>query len=351
MTSIDDYIISPQTTVVQAMQKIDAGSRGIAYICQDDVLQAAVTDGDIRRFILQKGDLNAPIAFIANKNVKFLVDVSAVYAITFMKNNNVDSIPIVNAQNKIKTIVFLDGEQVFRKATLNTPVVIMAGGKGTRLLPYTQVLPKPLIPIGEKTITEHIMDRFKAFGCTDFHLIVNYKRNLMKAYFQDDRYDQSISFIDETEFLGTGGGLSLLSGQFKDTFFMTNCDVLIEDDYADILQHHKKHNNMLTMVCATKNINIPYGTVDVDSDGCIVAMQEKPVIAMKTNTGFYVIEPKFLEFIPQNTFIHITDVIQSCIKKKIKIGVYSINEHAWLDMGEFDELDIMRSRLEDGSLL
>lgn len=347
MSSFDQYISTTHYSILEVMDKIDKGARGVVYICNEEILLAVVTDGDIRRFILKNGDLNTSIEHIANTNVKYLINTTADAAIRYMQENNITSVPIVDEKKRIKSIVFLKGEQVYKNTGLNIPVVIMAGGKGTRLLPYTQVLPKPLIPIGEKTITEHIMGKFMAFGCNDFYLIVNYKRNLMKAYFQDNEYEQSIKFIDEYEYLGTGGGLKLLDRKLNKTFFMTNCDVLIEGDYAEILHYHKIRKNILTMVCAVKEITIPYGTVSLDACGMIVDMQEKPTVSMTTNTGFYIIEPEFLNYIPNNTFIHITDVIQSCIDKKIKIGAYTISEKLWLDMGEFDELGKMKKILNE----
>src|SRR5699024_5031742 len=121
------------------------------------------------------------------------------------------------------TIHFLYDYKPIGNAKLNVPVVIMAGGKGTRLYPYTQILPKPLIPIGDKTITEVIMDYFEAYGCKHFDMIVNYKKNFIKSFFIDNETKRDVSFIEEEEFLGTGGGLKLLEGRYKDTFFVTNC--------------------------------------------------------------------------------------------------------------------------------
>lgn len=344
---IEKYIVSPDITVLDTMEFIDINARGIAYICEYGILQSVATDGDIRRFILKNGDLNTYVGSIGNKNVKFCVNVTVAQAKLYMIENAITSVPIVDENKKIISIVFLEGQQFYKSTSLNVPVVIMAGGKGARLLPYTQVLPKPLIPIGEKTITEHIMDKFKVFGCLNFYLIVNYKRNLIKAYFQDNEYDQQINFIEESEFLGTGGGLKLLASKLNQTFFMTNCDVLIEGDYSDILDYHKKENNLLTMVCSTKRITIPYGTVSINDNGSIISMQEKPTLSMVTNTGLYIIEPEFLQYIPYNQFIHITDVIQLCIDAGLKIGAYPISEQAWLDMGAHEELSKMQNRLHD----
>ena len=177
-------------------------------------------------------------------------------------------------------------------------------------------------------------------------MIVNYKRNLIKAYFQDPSLEYNIKFIDEEQFMGTGGGLKLLSGKVRSTFILTNCDILVEADYKKILDCHWKNKNMLTMVCAKKTVQIPYGTVEVDEKGNITQLIEKPTYHISTNTGFYVIEPEFLDEIPENQFVHITDIIQKCIDEGKKIGTYLIDEKSWLDMGQFDELEHMKSVLE-----
>lgn len=343
---ISDFIVSPNTSVIEAMKQIDRNSQGIVYICHDEKIVGVVTDGDIRRFILKNGDLKQPVVEIANRNPKYLRVEEKNKADAMMKKYNIRSLPILNSELKIIEICFLNGSKENEKPNLGIPVVIMAGGKGTRLFPYTQILPKPLIPIGEKTITEYIMERFSAYGCTHFDMIVNYKKNFIKSYFLDNENIWDISFVDETEFLGTGGGLKLLEGRYTSTFFMSNCDILVEDDYSEILRFHQEKKNLVTMICAVKQTTIPYGTVDVSDNGQALCLNEKPELSFITNTGFYVLEPDFLERIPANTYIHITDVIQNCINQGERVGVYPIPEEHWLDMGQLDELERMRKRLQ-----
>jgi len=223
--------------------------------------------------------------------------------------------------------------------------VIMAGGKGTRLAPYTDVLPKPLIPIGDKTITEHIVEKFMDFGCNDFTMIINHKRGLIKAYYNETPIKGSMHFVEEVQFNGTGGGLKLLEDMHKKTFFMSNCDVLIDADYEDILRHHKKSEAIVTMVCALKRITVPYGTVELDGIGRPMKLVEKPEYPLLTNAGLYVIEPEFLSYIPTDTFIHITDIIQQMIDADRPVSVYPIGEADWMDMGQLDELKGMKKRL------
>lgn len=222
----------------------------------------------------------------------------------------------------------------------------MAGGKGTRLHPYTQILPKPLIPIGNQTITEHIMERFEQYQCSHFDMIINYKKNFIRSYFQDNEIKRNVDFIEEPEFWGTAGGLKLLEGKYKSTFFVSNCDVLIDADYKDIYNVHKQEKNIITLVCAKKKIVIPYGTVSVNEKNEILEFKEKPEYTFLTNTGLYLVEPEFLKMIPEQTFIHITDVIQKCMNAKKKVGTYIIDEENFMDMGQLRELEQMREKLK-----
>ena len=175
-------------------------------------------------------------------------------------------------------------------------------------------------------------------------MIVNYRKEFIKAYFQEEGKAE-IRFIDEEKFLGTGGGLHLLKGMIRDTFFLSNCDILVEADYSNIYRRHKEQGNLVTVVCARKKVEIPYGTVEISEDGRIEKLKEKPVYHFNTSTGLYMIEPEFIEQIPENTFIHITDVIQICMEQGKRIGAYLIEEENWMDMGQLEEMERMKEQL------
>lgn len=225
----------------------------------------------------------------------------------------------------------------------------MAGGLGKRLYPYTKILPKPLIPIGEIPISEHIINRFNKYGCKEFFLIVNHKKNMIKAYYNEIEKDYSISYADEDEDkpLGTGGGLSLLKGKINSTFILSNCDILIKEDYEKIYNHHKVEKNLITMVCSLKHIKIPYGVINTNEKGEIEDMKEKPEISIFANTGMYIVEPEVLNLIEENKFVGFPDIIKRVMDEGKKVGIYPISENAWLDMGQLDEMEEMRSRLEN----
>lgn len=342
---LERFIVSEDASVIETMEKININSMQVAFVCEQGMMRAVVTDGDIRRHILRGGSLDEKIQRIANYHPHYIIDTALVDTKEFMLEHSINAVPIINKDGRLLSIEFLNKKIVYDNTSLHIPVVIQAGGKGTRLKPYTQILPKPLIPIGDKTIIELIMERFERFSCDNFAVIVNYKKNFIKAYFTDSETKRNISFIDETVFMGTGGGLKLLAGKFSSTFFMSNCDIIIEEDYSKILAYHNERHNIITMLCAMKNFTIPYGTVEIDNDGHVLSLKEKPNYSFMTNTGFYVIEPRFLEKIPDNTFIHITDLIQKCINDGENVGMYPISENAWMDMGQMEELEKMRERL------
>ena len=341
---IENFTVSQEDTVEHILNVVNKGGRGIAFICDKNKLIAVVTDGDIRRYIMRGGNLKSRVHGIANYYPKciFIETLFKTNIFEYMKENRISAVPIVNKNKEIIQVMMLNGDIIYRKPLIKNDVIVMAGGKGTRLLPYTKILPKPLMPVGEKTILELIFEQFLPFGFRKFFLILNYKKELIKAYFNELDVKYPIEFINETEYLGTGGGIKLLEGKIKETFFLTNCDILISEDYAEILKYHKKQSNIITLVCANNKFTIPYGTVELTKNGYVNALKEKPTFSFLSNSGLYVIEPRFFNYIKKEQFVHITDVIQTCIQAGEKVGVYSINEDAWMDMGQLESLETMR---------
>jgi len=257
-------------------------------------------------------------------------------------------LPVVDINERITSIIFWDDyelESNKAKGSLDLPVVIMAGGVGSRLYPYTKILPKPLIPIGDLPIVERIINKFQEFGCKDYYLTVNYKKNMIKSYFEDLDKNYEVSYIEEDKPLGTGGSLYFLKDIINKPFFLSNCDILVDADYESIYNYHKKCNNLITMICAIKNVVIPYGVVELSDNGKIDNMVEKPEFSFLTNTGMYLVEPEVLQKISENKFINFPDIIEELRNKGENIGVYPITEKCWMDMGQLDEMENMAKRL------
>ena len=304
------------------------------------------SNGDMRTFFLRGGELSSSICDAMNKNPKLYRSIEEI------EEERITTIrvlyPIIDENNKIKDILdydFLDKEEKINDSLANIPLVIMAGGRGTRLYPYTQILPKPLIPIGDLTITERIIQGFQKYGCKDVLMVLNYKANMIRAYMNDLDKKFSIDFVQEDKFLGTAGGLRLLKNKIHSTFFLSNCDILIDADLECIYKTHKTKGNKITFVCCMKDVIIPYGVVETDEEGFIVDMKEKPCFSFLINTGLYMIEPEVIDDISEDEFIHLPELAQRYLDRGEKVGVFPISEKSWMDMGQFSEMENMMKQL------
>nr|WP_309098441.1 sugar phosphate nucleotidyltransferase [Fredinandcohnia onubensis] len=332
--------------MLEAMELLDRVAKKVLFVVRQGQFVAAITDGDIRRWILKKGNLDAKVKEIANYNPKFINEKDKMSAKEIMRELSIEALPVLNEDKDIVSVVFWNDDEIQQSKDLYIPVVIMAGGLGTRLYPYTKILPKPLIPIGELPIVEHIINRFNEYGADQFFLIVNHKKNMIKAYFNEIEKNYEVNYADEDLPLGTGGGLSLLKGKINSTFILTNCDILIEEDYEKIYDYHKKENNLVTMVCSLKNVRIPYGVIEISENGEIESMKEKPELSFFTNTGMYIVESRVIEELEENKSVGFPDIIEKYKQVGERIGVYPISENSWHDMGQLDEMEKMRRKIE-----
>lgn len=348
---LDKLIGKTSMTIVQAMEKIDINAKGILFITDDEQsLVGCVTDGDIRRWILKSGNLSSTVNKAMTSAPQFLPVEQSSSAGKVMRENAITALPIVDNKKIIQDIVFLSDYNISKKDDekkdlSHIPVIIMAGGRGTRLYPYTKILPKPLIPIGETPIIERIINCFTEYKIDSFYITVNYKKSMIKSYFADIHPGYSIQYVEEDKPLGTCGSISLIKDKFHDSVFVTNCDALILADYGNIYEHHKKTNNEITVVSALKNVIVPYGVLNTKEDGEIINIEEKPHLSYLINTGMYIIKPEVISLIPDGVMFHMTDLISAVMKNGGKVGMYPISEDSFLDMGEFSEMKRMEEKL------
>ena len=346
LVKIEDILLVPGASVLDAMAQLDRTGLGVLFDAPDGVLAGVLTDGDLRRYILAGGRLEGPAAEAVNRSPRSLPMEQRGQARQMMLDCTIKALPLLDKTGRIQDVLFADGLDIDTRKRASLPVVMMAGGLGTRLYPYTKILPKPLIPVGELPIAEHIIHRFQDVGCSRFYLVVNYKKNMIKSYFNDLEKDYTVEYADEDTPLGTGGGLRLLKDRLHETFFLTNCDILIDADFGDVYDFHRRQGNKITMVCAVKHFTIPYGMVELADDGQVRAMQEKPEMNFLTNTGVYVVEPEVIGLIQLDTPTPFTDLIEAVRREGGRVGVYPVSEQSWMDMGQLEELDNMRRRLE-----
>ena len=340
---IKERIIDKNDTLLTALKQMDIIDKKMLLVFDEDKFLNIVSIGDIQRAILKKYSLDTKVHEVLRKDTKFAKSNESISIIKEkMKEFRIECMPVLDNQGVLTDVIFW--EDLFPSTILNLknqfnlPVVIMAGGKGTRLQPLTKVLPKPLIPVGEKSILENIMDSFVAHGSNRFFISVNYKAEMIKHYFDDLRNsDYQISFFTEDKPLGTAGSMFLLKGRIKETFFVSNCDILVKNDYSEILEYHKHHKNEITIVSAFRHYPIPYGIIETSDNGRLKSITEKPELSFQINTGMYILEPSILDDIPENSFFHITELIENIRKRKGNIGVFPISEKSWIDIGGWEE--------------
>lgn len=340
---IQERKIQIYNSIIEALKKMDTEKCKVLFVFNEEHFQSILTIGDIQRAIIRAVDLSDPVSSIIDTNKVFASENEEIESIKEkMRRLRAECMPILNKNKELIDVlfwkeVFKDSSEITSKEIINLPVVIMAGGKGTRLKPITNVIPKPLIPVGDKTILEEIMNQFESIGCKQFYMSVNYKSDMMRYYLEhlDHKYD--IQFFEEQKPLGTIGSVSLLKGKIKTPFFVTNCDILIDQDFRDVYEYHLENKNDITMVTAVKNFHIPYGVIETGEDGLMLGLKEKPDITYKINTGVYILNPELINDIPENQFFHITDLMEVVKNRGGRVGCFPVSDLSWRDMGEWPE--------------
>jgi dTDP-glucose pyrophosphorylase len=341
---IDQYLVKTGTSLKLAMKQLDATHRKILFLIDEDQkLLGSLSDGDVRRWILAEGVLDTDAINVCNVNP---YSVSEGYDFDLLRNEILNqkytAVPVLSINRDIIDIIFWD--EILEESKLekeykeiDVEVVIMAGGQGTRLEPFTKILPKPLIPIGDKTIIEIIIDKFLNYKINHFLVSVNHKARIIKSYFEELSPAYAIEYIEEKIPLGTIGAISLLKGRFTKPILITNCDIIIDTNYAEFVDFHLKNKYDISLVASLMNHKIPYGICEIEAGGTMTNFKEKPEFSFLASTGMYIINPELIHLIPDNTFYHITHLMQLVRDNGGKVGVFPISEDSWLDTGEWQE--------------
>lgn len=345
-----ELLVLEKTTIKDVMRKMDKASRKIIFVAdRKGRLLGTITDGDIRRWILSNGDLNCRSDRIYNRKPVYVIQegndaLSYINdARKMMFETGVDAVPVVDQAMRITDIVSLrdvvkdESAKTIKGASLKIPVVIMAGGQGSRLDPFTRILPKPLIPIGEKPVVEIIIENFLRHTTGDIYLILGYKAEMVRSYFDNAVSKYRLTYIHEGENpLGTAGGLHLLPKQFPRTFFLSNCDTIITAKYEDIYAFHRDNKYDITIVGSIQHHTVPYGVIKINSNRALKKIEEKPEYDFLVNTGMYVLEKSVLRYISSSKPLHVTDLIKKVRAHKGKVGVYPVSEKSWFDVGQWE---------------
>lgn len=344
---LSSLLISQTLTIKEAIQRLNDTAQKILFVVDPrEKLLGTITDGDIRRYIIKGATLTTSVATVMKKNFIFLSnDAPQVVqeAKLLMQQHMIEHIPVINSEGVIVDVLlwldFLSEDKPTTsksRVSVDNPVVIMAGGMGTRLDPFTKILPKPLIPLRDKPIVENIMDRFYENGFSRFILIVNYKKEMIKAYFGEKILPYHIAFVEEQEFYGTAGGLFLLRDIIKQPFVITNCDTILDGNYADFYQWHQDQNNIMTIIGSHKEITVPYGVLCMNN-GVLNKIDEKPKLDLFINTGTYICDPSIFDFINDRQHLDMDKLIREV--KSVSVNNVGVYPHwgGWFDIGQWDE--------------
>lgn len=344
---IDNFIITKNKTIKEAMRLINLNQhKCLIVVDKNKKLIGTLSDGNIRRALLKNYTLDDKINYIYNNNPKFILkkNSSKEKLKSLFLKANFDIIPIIQDNRKVIDVtywskVFNDERKINKKKEYlpNISVVIMAGGEGTRMKPFTNVLPKPLIPINDKPVIKHIMDKFKIQGISNFIFTINHKAEIIKAYFKELKSKNKIKFINEKTPLGTAGSLKALQNKIINSFFVINCDTIVNIDYTDLYNFHEKNKNMITIIASAKEHIVPYGVCNLSATGRLKNIEEKPKFNFLASAGIYVVHPSVLKLIPKNKKFDFPELIIAAKRKKIKIGVFPIDDNSWSDIGQWSE--------------
>ena len=339
---IKNRIISTSDTLLVALKQMDTQKVKMLFVFDGEQFVSILTIGDIQRAIVNNIALETAVSNVVDRNKKFAYVGEPMESIrSKMLTLRAECMPVLSADGRLDNVIFwrdlFEKEETDFRPKINLPVVIMAGGKGTRLKPITNVIPKPLVPIGDKTILETILDQFESIGCKKFYMSVNYKADMMKYYLGQLDHEYDIEFFQEDKPLGTIGSVSLLKGKITTPFFVSNCDSINEQDYRDVYDYHVNNHNDLTIVTMVKTFKIPYGVIETGEDGLMVSLSEKPELTYQVNTGVYILNPSCMDEIPSGEFFHITHLMEKIKARGGRVGCFPVSEHSWKDMGEWPE--------------
>lgn len=334
-----DVEVAADAPLIRAIEIIDRSEARIALVIDaQGRMVGSLTDGDVRRSLLQGCTLQSPVSAAMHTN-PFVMPAATPrqQLIDAMHSAQIKQMPLLAPDGRLTGIVIYDQLTGFARVPRSNPVVIMAGGKGKRLLPLTQDIPKPMVEIGGKPMLEHTIRKFVQQGFTQFHIAVNYLGQHIENYFGNgSKWDCFIHYIEEPDFMGTAGALSLLKPP-TEPFIVINGDILTSVDFCDLLDYHITSHSMATVCARAHRLEVPYGVIQL-KDGMMQAIVEKPVYEDLVSAGIYVLSPDALRYVPKERASDMPTLLQAMIKDGKKVAVFPMSED-WVDIGRHDDLE------------
>ncbi len=323
---------------LKALNEIKDGPLTLYAVDENSVLQGTLTDGDLRRALI-KGYLQSDsINNVINKNFHYLNEDNLydIQYIKFLKNIGIKTVPFIDRDKRIINIFDLNKI----KSILPIDAIIMAGGKGERLRPLTEHLPKPLIKIGDKAIIDYSVDSLLSYGIKNINVTVNYLKELIEAHLKEEYDNHNIKCIPEPFYLGTLGSVKLIPSFINDTILVMNSDVFTNLNFEDFYLDFIKSNADVAVATVPYSFSIPYGVFQIEGE-LIKDIFEKPIYDFYTNAGIYLFKKELVKYIPDLTFFNATDFLKLLISKNFKIIKSPITGY-WIDIGKHEDLNKAR---------
>ena len=334
MRDIEAYLLGPTATILETIACIDRNGKGIALVVDEERrLIGTISDGDIRRAILKNVNLDSSVTTLLvdrKKAVTVLPETSDAALLHLMNKAQIRQIPVVDSDGRVEAMSFLS--DLVREYELPLTAVVMAGGFGTRLRPLTDNTPKPMLPIGDRSILERTIGQLKRTGIHRINLTTHYRPEAISNHFGNgEDFGVEIKYVHENEPLGTAGALGLLD-KTDDPLLVINGDILTRTDFRAMLRHHREHEAWLTVGVCRYDFQVPYGVMECEGPD-ILGVAEKPKMQLLVNAGIYLLEPQVRQYIPAGRVFDMTDLIQSLIRAERKVVGFPIVEY-WLDVGK-----------------
>ena len=337
--NLADICILPDTTIKQAIARIDRGGCGIVLVVDAERhLVGTVTDGDIRRAILAQIDIDDPVSKELERKlssaypnpVTALLKTDRNELLTLMHHYRLRHIPLLDADNRVADLALLDN--LMPDNALPVQAVIMAGGFGTRLRPLTEDLPKPMLKVGDRPVMEYIIGQLQQAGIRRINVTTHYRSEKITDHFGNgEAFGVELNYVNEDRPLGTGGALGLIP---KPTgpMLVINGDILTQVDFKAMLAYHRGHHAEMTVAVRIYDMQVPYGVIEMKGHH-VSAVQEKPQMRFFVNAGIYLLQPSVFQFIPHRQHFNMTDLIQKLVQKKKTVVSFPVHEY-WLDIGQ-----------------